>query len=93
MRGLSAKQHKRIVILGTVTITLMAGADKGLGRETARRLLEASHTVLVGAQNAECGRRAVGDLGAVFLEIDPTSDNGQPHRTGGHGPVGSRQGP
>jgi len=62
------------VILGIVTITLITGANKGLGREAARRLLEVGHTVLVGARDAERGRRTVGELGAVFLEIDPTSD-------------------
>lgn len=63
-----------LVILGTVTITLITGANKGLGRETARRLLQIGHTVLVGARNAERGQRTAGELGAVFLEIDPTSD-------------------
>ena len=62
------------MILGTVTITLITGANKGLERETARRLLEVGHTVLLGARDAERGRRTAGELGAVFLEIDPTSD-------------------
>jgi len=57
-----------------VTITLITGANKGLGRETARRLLKAGHTVLAGARDAERGRRTADELGAVFLEIDPTSD-------------------
>jgi len=57
-----------------VTITLITGANKGLERETARRLLEVGHTVLVGARDAERGRRTAGELGAVFLEIDPMSD-------------------
>jgi NAD(P)-dependent dehydrogenase (short-subunit alcohol dehydrogenase family) len=61
-------------ILGTVTITLITGANKGLGRETARRLLKVGHTALVGARDEERGRRAASELGAVFLEIDPTSD-------------------
>lgn len=57
-----------------MTITLITGANKGLGREAARRLLKIGHTVLVVARDAERGRRAAGELGAVFLEIDPTSD-------------------
>jgi len=62
------------VILGTVTITLITGANKGLGREAARRLLKVGHTVLVGARDAERGQRTANELGAVFLQIDPTSD-------------------
>ena len=62
------------VILGTVTITLITGANKGLGRETARRLLKADHTVLAGARDAERGQRTAAEIGAVFLQIDPTSD-------------------
>jgi NAD(P)-dependent dehydrogenase (short-subunit alcohol dehydrogenase family) len=57
-----------------MTITLITGANKGLGRETARRLIELGHTVLVGARDAERGRQAASQLGAVFLEIDPISD-------------------
>jgi NAD(P)-dependent dehydrogenase (short-subunit alcohol dehydrogenase family) len=57
-----------------VTITLITGANKGLGRETARRLLKAGHTVLAGARDAERGQRTAAEIGAVFLQIDPTSD-------------------
>jgi NAD(P)-dependent dehydrogenase (short-subunit alcohol dehydrogenase family) len=57
-----------------VSITLITGANKGLGRETARRLLDAGHVVLAGARDAQRGRQAADELGAVFLEIDPTSD-------------------
>ncbi len=57
-----------------MTITLITGANKGLGRETARRLLAVGHTVLVGARDVERGQRAADELGAAFLQIDPTSD-------------------
>lgn len=57
-----------------MTITLITGANKGLGRETARRLLEAGHTVLAGARDPGRGQQAASELGAVFIEIDPTSD-------------------
>ena len=57
-----------------MTITLITGANKGLGREAARRLLGLGHTVLAGARDAGRGQQAADELGAVFLEIDPESD-------------------
>ena len=56
------------------TITLISGANKGLGHETARRLVEAGHTVLLGARDPEQGRRAADALGAEFVALDVTDD-------------------
>ncbi|WP_030440288.1 SDR family NAD(P)-dependent oxidoreductase [Actinoplanes subtropicus] len=57
-----------------MTTTLITGANRSLGYETARRLLEAGHTVLVGARDPERGRAAADALGARFVEIDVTDD-------------------
>ncbi|MEU4149434.1 SDR family NAD(P)-dependent oxidoreductase [Streptomyces sp. NPDC026659] len=57
-----------------MTRTLITGANKGLGRETARRLIAAGHTVHVGARDPERGRRAAEELGARFVRIDVTDD-------------------
>jgi NAD(P)-dependent dehydrogenase (short-subunit alcohol dehydrogenase family) len=58
-----------------MTTTLITGANKGLGYETARRLIEAGHTVWVGARDAERGQRAADALGARFVQLDVTSDS------------------
>ncbi|WP_328994252.1 SDR family NAD(P)-dependent oxidoreductase [Kribbella sp. NBC_01245] len=57
-----------------MTIIFITGANKGLGRETARRLIELGHTVLVGARNPEQGAEAAATLGARFVPIDVTDD-------------------
>ena len=57
-----------------MTTTLITGANKSLGFETARRLVETGHTVLVGARDQERGRAAAESLGARFVQIDVTDD-------------------
>jgi NAD(P)-dependent dehydrogenase (short-subunit alcohol dehydrogenase family) len=55
-----------------MTTTLITGANKGLGREAARRLIEAGHDVWIGARDRERGRAAADELGARFVELDVT---------------------
>jgi NAD(P)-dependent dehydrogenase (short-subunit alcohol dehydrogenase family) len=58
-----------------MTITLITGANKGLGYETARRLIDLGHTVLVGARDPQRGTQAAHELGGDYIEIDPTDDD------------------
>ncbi len=57
-----------------MTVTLITGANKGIGRETARQLVAEGHTVYIGARNAERGESAAKDLGARFVQLDVTDD-------------------
>jgi len=57
-----------------MTTTLITGANKGLGYETARQLVAAGHTVYVGARDVERGRAAAQRLGARFVELDVTDE-------------------
>jgi NAD(P)-dependent dehydrogenase (short-subunit alcohol dehydrogenase family) len=57
-----------------MTITLITGANKGLGFETARRLIAAGHDVWIGARDAERGQAAAAELGARFVQLDVTDD-------------------
>ncbi|WP_019073604.1 SDR family NAD(P)-dependent oxidoreductase [Streptomyces hokutonensis] len=57
-----------------MTTTFITGANKGLGHETARRLLALGHTVIVGARDEERGAAAAAELGARFVRIDVTDD-------------------
>jgi NAD(P)-dependent dehydrogenase (short-subunit alcohol dehydrogenase family) len=56
------------------TITFITGANKGLGYETARRLTELGHTVILGARDPERGAAAATRLGARLVPIDVTDD-------------------
>ncbi|BCJ50156.1 short-chain dehydrogenase [Actinoplanes sp. NBRC 14428] len=57
-----------------MTVTLITGANKGLGFETARQLVELGHTVYLGARDTERGGRAAAALGARFVRLDVTDD-------------------
>jgi len=57
-----------------MTTTLITGANKGLGFETARRLIAAGHTVYIGSRDADRGRRAAEQLGARSVLLDTTDD-------------------
>ncbi|MEV6344763.1 SDR family NAD(P)-dependent oxidoreductase [Actinoplanes sp. NPDC051851] len=57
-----------------MTITLITGANKGLGYETARQLIEAGHTVYVAARDTTRGKEAATRLGAAFVQLDVTDD-------------------
>ncbi|MHA3021941.1 SDR family NAD(P)-dependent oxidoreductase [Mycobacterium sp. BMJ-28] len=57
-----------------MTTTLVTGANKGLGYETARQLIEAGHTVYIGSRDAERGQDAAQRLGARLVQLDVTDD-------------------
>lgn len=58
-----------------MTITLVTGANKGIGRETARRLVQAGHTVYLGARDAGRGQAAAAEVGGSFLHLDVTDQS------------------
>ncbi len=57
-----------------MSIILITGANKGLGRETARQLVELGHTVYLGSRDAERGRAAASEVGGRSVALDVTDD-------------------
>ncbi len=57
-----------------MTTTLITGANKGLGKETARVLVDAGHTVWLGARDEARGQTAADEVGARFVQLDVTDD-------------------
>jgi NAD(P)-dependent dehydrogenase (short-subunit alcohol dehydrogenase family) len=57
-----------------MTATLITGANKGLGYETARRLLAEGHDVWIGARDPGRGQAAAEQLGARYVALDVADD-------------------
>ncbi|MGK5530460.1 SDR family NAD(P)-dependent oxidoreductase [Streptomyces sp. URMC 129] len=58
-----------------MTTTLITGATRGLGLETARRLIREGHTVYLGARDTRRGADAARSVGAHCLLLDVTDDD------------------
>jgi NAD(P)-dependent dehydrogenase (short-subunit alcohol dehydrogenase family) len=58
-----------------MTISFITGANNGLGHQTARRLHDLGHTVLIGARDGGRGRAVADALGGRFVQIDVTDDD------------------
>jgi NAD(P)-dependent dehydrogenase (short-subunit alcohol dehydrogenase family) len=63
-------------------VTLVTGADKGIGLETARRLAGAGYRVYLTARSSERGRAAAATAAPQFLELEVTSDESVRHAAG-----------
>lgn len=62
-----------------MTTTLVTGASRGLGKETARQLVAAGHTVWIGARDLDAGRAVAAEIStagnvARAVQLDVTDD-------------------
>jgi NAD(P)-dependent dehydrogenase (short-subunit alcohol dehydrogenase family) len=57
-----------------MTVTLVTGANKGLGYATARELIRRGHITYIGSRSPERGMTAADELGGQFLQLDVTDD-------------------
>jgi NAD(P)-dependent dehydrogenase (short-subunit alcohol dehydrogenase family) len=57
-----------------MSVILITGANKGIGLETARQLVDAGHTVHLGSRDPERGRVAAEQVGGHAIQLDVTDD-------------------
>jgi NAD(P)-dependent dehydrogenase (short-subunit alcohol dehydrogenase family) len=57
-----------------MTTTLITGANKGLGREAARRLLVDGHDVWLAGRDRKGAQATADELGGRFVHLDVTDD-------------------
>lgn len=60
--------------MSTKRVALVTGGNKGIGRAIAAGLVREGFDVLVGARDAERGRRAAIEIGARSLQLDVLDD-------------------
>jgi len=83
--GTGRKAADRSLLLGGLSgsfdgvdnlVALITGANKGIGKEIARQLVDAGLTVYVGSRDAARGERAVEEIGGGtrLLVLDVTDD-------------------
>jgi NAD(P)-dependent dehydrogenase (short-subunit alcohol dehydrogenase family) len=62
------------VTINHAPVSLVTGANKGIGLETVVRLVGSGHRVYLAARDPERGRAAADAAGASFVQLDVTSD-------------------
>lgn len=58
-----------------MTVTLITGANKGIGLETARQLVDLGHDVWIGSRDLTRGTAAADQVGARAVQLDVTDDD------------------
>lgn len=64
--NLLSMSHKRIVV---------TGANRGIGKEICRQLVDQGHEVILAARSKEKGEQAAKEVGAHFMELDVADAN------------------
>ncbi|NEA26827.1 SDR family oxidoreductase [Actinomadura bangladeshensis] len=71
-----------------MTVTLVTGANRGIGLEVCRQLAARGHEVLLGARSPEAAERAAKEVGATPIRLDVTSSADIEHAVSEIGEIG-----